>query len=46
MTEAVTVGGTSVLVFVPFGEARWRESAGKSKKRARAATAHREQGRQ
>jgi hypothetical protein len=39
MTEAVTAVGTSVRVFVPFGQARWRESAGKGKKRARAATA-------
>jgi hypothetical protein len=45
MTEAVTAFGTSVLAFVRFGQARWRESVGKGKKRARAATAHREQGR-
>jgi hypothetical protein len=35
MTAAVTAFGTSVLAFVRFGQARWRESMGKDKKRAR-----------
>jgi hypothetical protein len=35
MTEAVTAFGTSVLALVRFGQARWRESVGKDKKRAR-----------
>jgi hypothetical protein len=45
MTEAVTALGTSVLAFVRFGTARWRESVGKGKKLARTATARRAQGR-
>jgi len=44
MTEALTAFGTSVLAFVWFGQARWREPV-KGKNRARVATAHREQGR-
>jgi hypothetical protein len=44
MTEALPAFSTSVLAFVRFGQARWRESVGKGKKHARAATAHREQG--
>jgi hypothetical protein len=44
MTEALTTFGTSVLAFVWFGQARYRESMGRGKKRERTATAHREQG--
>ena len=34
MTESLTAFGSSVLAFVWFGQARWRESVGKGKKRA------------